>query len=193
MATKKTTKVLEAKTLALGDWKRIHSNFKYADPTPIRDRIKGKGLKAYPEDNDIINQIVLWKINRQVELDSETIEYINSIANATKGPAEALANKDLSWLIERLIGSKGVGLPVASAIMKQYCPQAFPIIDQRAYYALYGERLPLNAGVDVYLDYLGRCASIAKEHKIPFENVDEVLYQIDKERGHKLSQAGGAE
>lgn len=186
MATKKTTKEIDMKALALGDWKKIHANFKYADPTPIRDRIKEKGLKAYPEDHDIINQIVLWKINRQVELDSETIEYINSIANATKGPAEALANKDVSWLIERLIGSKGVGLPVASAIMKQYCPHAFPIIDQRAYYVLYGERLPLNAGVDVYLDYLGRCASIATEHKIPFEHVDEVLYQIDKDSGRTI-------
>jgi len=190
MATKKTPKAADLEGLGLREWTKIHANFKYADPMPIRDRIKAKGPKAYPEDHDIINSIVLWKINRQVELDAETIEYLNSLADALKQPDEALTNEDAAWLVGKLIESKGVGLPVASAILKQYCPHVFPIIDQRAYFVLYREKLPLNAGVDIYLAYLDRCATIAKEYKIPFDKVDEVLYQIDKDSGHKLNSTG---
>ena len=140
-----------------------------------------------PEDFDIINAIVLWKINREIFVSFETIEFLNSIAGSVATPEEALRNMDVPYLVQQMIESKGIGLPVASAILKQYCPQAFPIIDQRAYFVLYGEKLPLNAGVNVYLDYIERCASLASDHAIPFENVDEVLYQIDKNSGRTLN------
>lgn len=187
MATQQTPKETEKNNKALQEWERIHASFKYSDPAPIRRRIKEKGLAAVPEDLDIINAIVLWKINREISISLETIEFLNSIAGSVATPEEALKNKEVPLLVKELIESKGIGLPVASAILKQYCPNAFPIIDQRAYFVLYGEKLPLNAGVDVYLDYMGRCASLATEHGIPFEKVDEVLYQIDKNSGRTLN------
>ena len=192
MATHQTPKETEKNNKVLQDWKRIHTSFKYSDPSPIRRRIKAKGFTAMPEDLDIINAIVLWKINREVIVSLETVELLNAIAGAVATPEEALRNKDVPALVKELIESKGIGLPVASALLKQYCPQAFPIIDQRAYFVLYGEKLPLNAGVDVYLDYIKRCASIAIEHGIPFEKVDEVLYQIDKDSGRTLNSTGDA-
>jgi len=187
MATYQAPKETDKNNKAFQDWKRTHANFKYSDPAPIRRRIKEKGLTAMPEDIDIINAVVLWKINREVSVSLETVEFLNSIAGAVTTPEEALRNKDVPTLVKELIESKGIGLPVASAILKQYCPDAFPIIDQRAYFVLYGEKLPLNAGVDVYLDYIKHCASIAIEHGIPFEKVDEVLYQIDKDSGRTLN------
>ena len=171
----------------LEDWKKTHAGFDYADPSPIRERIRSKGYAASPEDVDILNAIVLWKINRQIELDFETIEHLNTIASSVATPEQALAHKDVTWLVERLIGSKGVGLPVASAILKQYCTQAFPIIDQRAFFTLHRQRLSLNAGADTYLEYIKDCADIASRYGIPFEKVDEVLYQLDKESGRTLN------
>lgn len=171
----------------LENWKEIHNGFDYNDPSSIRERIKAKGYKASPEDADILNAIVLWKINRQVKLDFRTIEQLNSITAEVTSPETALAHKDLRWLVEKLIGSKGVGLPVASAILKQYCPNAFPIIDQRAFFLLHCQRLPNNAGVNIYLNYIKDCADIASNYGIPFEKVDEVLYQIDKDSGRTLA------
>jgi hypothetical protein len=190
MATYQAPKETEKNNKALQDWERIHAGFKYSDPTPIRARIREKGLKAMPEDFDVINAIVLWKINREVSVSLETVEFLNSMAGSVATPEEALRNAEVPLLVKDLIESRGIGLPVASAILKQYCPNAFPIIDQRAYFVLYGEKLPMNAGVDVYLDYMGRCASLATEHRIPFEKVDEVLYQIDKNSGRTLNSTG---
>jgi len=90
-------------------------------------------------------------------------------------------------LINDLLKSPGVRLPIASTILKFYQPKAFPIIDQRAYYQLFSEKLPHNAGTETYLQYIKKCIDVGKRYNIPFEKIDEVLYQKDKEEGHKLN------
>lgn len=171
----------------LSQWKNIYMKYNYADSGNIRERIKKKGYYASQEDLDIINQIALWKLNRQVHVDFETIEYLNSIARTIKDPEEAIKNRDVVDLIDDLLKSPGVRLPIASTILKFYQPKAFPIIDQRAYFQLFNEKLPQNAGVETYLQYIKKCIDIGKRYNIPFEKIDEVLYQKDKEEGRKLS------
>ena len=65
--------------------------------------IKQKGYIATQEDYDIINMIALWKINREIEIDPETIEYINAIAKTVKSPKEALTNPDVKDCLEQML------------------------------------------------------------------------------------------
>ncbi len=173
--------------LDLSDWKDIYKNYRYADAQPIRKKIREKGLTATPDDSDIINQIALWKFDRVIDIAGETIEFLNSIARHIQSPEDVLRDTGVAELINELLNSKGVGLPLASTILKFYQPRAFPIIDQRAYRQIFGEKLPIKAGVKIYIKYVKKCVEIGKRFKIPFEKVDEVLYQKDKNEGNVLN------
>lgn len=153
----------------------------------IRTRIVSKGPAATLEDYDILNSITLWKANRQTEISSETVEYLCSVTRQVSTPEEALANPDTALLIDELLSSKGVQLALASTILKFYAPTAFPIIDQRAYFILHRRKLPPSAGTSVYLDYIRDLIVLRDRFGIPFQNVDQVLYQLDKASGRTLS------
>lgn len=137
--------------LDLSNWREIYTKYTYAESGSIRNRIEEKGYVATPEDFDIINQITLWKINGQVHLGSETIEYLNSVAKSVKSPEDALNNTDVKELLNELLEAKGIRLPLASTILKFYQPKAFPIIKQRAYRQVFAQELSDRAGSDIYL------------------------------------------
>jgi hypothetical protein len=170
----------------LSDWEAIHSHYNYDPGDRIKKRIKQKGYHATPEDVDIINNIVLWKLNRQITVDSETVELLNTVARTVKSPQEALSNPNVPELINDLLKSPGIRLPIASTILKFYQPKAFPIIYRRAFHQLFNTKLEENAGVESYFQYIRKCIEVRQQYKIPFEKVDEVLYQKDKDEGHKL-------
>jgi len=111
----------------LHNWKELLEHYNYTDATAIFQRIEEKGYIATQEDYDIINMIVLWKINREVKICGETIEYINSIAKTTKSPEEALNNMEVQDCLKEILNSHGIRLPMASAILHFYQPKAFPI------------------------------------------------------------------
>ena len=67
--------------------------------------------------------------------------------------------------------------------------KAFTIIDQRAYRQVFGEKLSQEAGVGVYLRYIKRCKDIRDKFNLPFDKIDEVLYQKDKDEGRSKSWA----
>jgi len=168
------------------NWKEILQRYDYEDPSAIFNRINTKGFIAVPEDYDIINMIVLWKINRTVKIAFETIEYINSIAKAINTPIEALKNTDVQNCFEELLDSPGIRLAMASTIFHFYQPKAFPIIDERAYRQVFSEKLNPNGRWDIYSKYISACNNICILNNIPFDMIDKILYQIDIEKGNKL-------
>ena len=131
-------------------------------------------------DQNIINEIVLWKVNRYVSLETETIELINRIKN------DAQLNEELTRnILLKLLKTKGVRLAMASTILRFRNPKVYQIIDQRVYRLIYGDELkyPLNdfyKQIDIYLDYLQKLKEASKAHNIAFEVADRVLYTMDK-------------
>ena len=172
----------------LSEWTEMLKRYNYEDPSAIYDRVSRKGLYATQEDYDIIDMIVLWKINRCVKIHSETTEYINAVAKQIETPMELSQNKDVADCINELLQSHGVRLPIASAILHFYQPKAFPIIDERSYRQVFNKELKPNAGVDIYLEYVKACMSLCNQYVIPFERIDKVLYQLDIEKGNKLKR-----
>ena len=53
------------------DFNNILERYSYADDQEIIERIKNSSGENERENRDIINSIVLWKINRQVNVDTE--------------------------------------------------------------------------------------------------------------------------
>ena len=130
----------------------------------------------------IVNEIVLWKVNRYAELRAETLSLINQIDSEW---AETLIRN----VLYALLSEKGVQLPIASTILRFRNKHHFQIIDQRVYRILYGHELKINQQktksnilkqIDLYLKYLERLREACSTLNISFEISDRVFYNADK-------------
>ena len=79
-------------------------------------------------NQDIINEIVLWKVNRYAAIDNETLNLINQI----KKEDTQLNVKLTSTILLRLLckEQKGFRLAMASTILRFKNPKIYQIIDQ---------------------------------------------------------------
>ena len=92
-------------------------------------------------DQNTLNEIVLWKVNRYAEFDTDLISLINSIERD-----ETEIDTDKTKLILRsLLKTNGVQLAMASTILRYRNPSIYQIIDQRVYRIIYeNQELKLN-------------------------------------------------
>lgn len=129
---------------------------------------------------ELINEIVLWKTNRYVQMEQSTLDLLNSTSINSKVLDEDFSRK----LLSELLGTKGIRLAMASTILRFRNPNIYQIIDQRAYrFAGLGElKLPTNheEQIILYFDYLKTLRDIANKNGFDFHNADRILYQQDK-------------
>jgi len=141
-------------------------------------------------DQALINEIVLWKLNRYAELDNEAIHLINQI------PLDATQRDDdlTIKVLTKLLSIKGIRLPMASTILRFRNPEIYQIIDQRVYRLIYGETLPtlfsIPKQITLYFEYLEKLKEVCETHNIPFEKADRILYQADKELNGDIALSG---
>jgi hypothetical protein len=134
-------------------------------------------------DQEIINEIVLWKVNRYAAIDNETLNLINQVKKE-----DVHLNPELTVaILLRLLckEQKGIRLPIASSILRFKNSKIYQIIDQRVFRFLYGRELKYSENnikeqVTIYLDYLQKLKEVCLEHKINFETADRVFYTMDK-------------
>jgi hypothetical protein len=131
-------------------------------------------------DQELINEIVLWKTNRYAELDDETLNLINKIDPKAEFIDSALTGEVLMHLLE----TKGIRLPMASTILRFRNPKIYQIIDQRVYRMIYGTEMKiktnLNDNIIQFLDYLTELRNVCNLYQIPFSESDRILYEYDK-------------
>ncbi len=134
----------------------------------------------------LVNEIVLWKLNRFAELTPRLLDKINSLSKLEKGQ-HAHARSALEDLLEE----RGVDLAMASTILRFRNPSVFQIIDRHAYRALYGRLLPMTTvtakKIDLYFRYLEDLRSLCEDKSLRFETADRVLYVFDKDRNGSLT------
>lgn len=157
-------------------------DYKYDKGDDIFNRIKND--KTITNQQDIINMIILWKINRRAKINSSVIEKLLHISEIKIDSLRSSENKEiedrLKDLINSLIKIKGIRLPMASAILHFYNPETFPIIDQRAYRELYKIDAPnftKENSCDIYLRYIKECYDYWKNN---CENVGIKFSDVDK-------------
>lgn len=174
------------------NYQEILNRFTYDDETEIMDRITKADKTNYRENVDIINSIVLWKMNRRPQVSEALIDTIYML-KTIKTPMEAVASELTMKVVTELLRSKGMQLPMASTVLHFYYPDIYPIIDQRAYRELYGGEYPSNTFkveklVALYVKYIEDCYRYQQEYcpEIPYAKIDKILYQLDKEKGFKV-------
>ena len=173
-------------------YEEILSRFTYEDETEILKRVSKVNADDYRENNDIINEIVLWKMNRRPHIENKVIDMIHSVSDFTS-PLEAVKSIRTEDVLVELLNSKGLKLPMASTVLHFFYPEIYPIIDQRAYRELYNEDYPktvVSVGnlVGIYKKYIEDCYLYQQEKcpELSFSKIDKVLYQLDKDRGNKV-------
>jgi thermostable 8-oxoguanine DNA glycosylase len=131
-------------------------------------------------DQSILNEIVLWKVNRYAKFSESIVTKINSINVTSNSLDEELTIK----ILNELLAVKGVQLPMASTILRFKNPKIYQIIDQRVYRILYNTKLkiPFNkeGQIKLYLEYLNKLKSVCEKMGIDFEKSDRILYMADK-------------
>lgn len=174
-------------------YEKALNDYNYISGNEIFDRIS----EETEEDKqiDIINSIVLWKLNRTPFISTETVRLIIKIKDITLENLDERVD-DVKKVIIALLESKGVRMPMGSTVLHFYNPNVFPIIDQRAYRELYGKEIPErcknNDWVLIYIKYVKDCKAYheTKCPNIPFTRIDQVLYQLDKNSGKKVKGYG---
>jgi hypothetical protein len=134
-------------------------------------------------DQNIINEIVLWKVNRYAAIDNDTLNLLNQIKKTDKQ-----LNPELTGaILLRLLGKeqKGVRLAMASTILRFKNPNIYQIIDQRVFRFLYGRELKysetnINEQITIYLAYLQDLKTVCTQHNIDLTLADRIFYSMDK-------------
>ncbi len=133
-------------------------------------------------DINLLRRISLWKLNRILDVPGETMKRLQALATDAHLQAGAAEVREL---IGELIDCAGIGMPMASTILKFLRPDVFPIIDVRAYRALYGKKLSWPPGavernIDRYLSYVSDVKALSKSIRRPLRDIDEQLYCFDR-------------
>ena len=132
-------------------------------------------------NQEIINEIVLWKVNRYSFLDDETFSVLNKI-----NKVDLVLHIELTTeILTKLLNTKGIQLAMASTILRFKNPDIYQIIDQRVYRFVYGIEMPKNFSsiekqIDFYIDYLQKLRQVCIEKGIDFNLSDRIIYELDK-------------
>ncbi len=138
-------------------------------------------------NEELVNEIVLWKLDRYVYLRSELFSKLNNLSNL--GIGQHRQGEDV---IQLLLEVRGIDLPLASTLLRFRNPTAFQIIDRHAYRALYGEKYrlwrttPSTKKILEYFRYLDDLIDLCQERNLDFRTIDRLLYVFDKERNGPL-------
>ncbi len=133
-------------------------------------------------DQNMLNEIVLWKVNRYAKFDKETLDLLNSIDRDSYELDEKLTMQ----ILRALLNTKGVQLPMASTILRFRNPKVYQIIDQRVYriinknLTLKSNRTNINELIDLYLKYLEDLKIVCQVKGLNYKDADRTLYLADK-------------
>lgn len=135
---------------------------------------------------DIINEIVLWKVNRYVSTKQENnwLKLLNDFKND-----KYLDEEKLTAFLRIVIPNvHGIRLPMASTMLRFRNPQIFQIIDERMYRVIMRQAdspkllisiTQLDQQISLYITYLKKLNEFCSQVDIPFCDSDRILYQFD--------------
>jgi hypothetical protein len=178
MATYKSKKVSQ--------YQYAKEDYKYQpDLTETLKKVKNN----YRVTQSVINEIVLWKVDRYAELGQTSLDLLNA-------PEIMQKSLDIHFtanILKSLLSIPGIRLPMASTILRFRNPGIYQIIDQRAYRMVYPKKVfkhskNIDKQIQLYLEYLKKLREICAENKNwEFRNIDRILYLKDKEFNKRLA------
>ncbi|ELY51074.1 hypothetical protein DV706_08485 [Natronorubrum bangense] len=135
---------------------------------------------------DDLEWIIKWKVGTAFE--KPTLRHIrsNSDEQIRRAIETAVNARAVGEKVNALTSIKGVGVPVASAILLFINPDRYTVIDVRAWGALYemgyvDRELSDDPTIEEYLLYLGACWTLANEYDVSLRTLDMALWALGGE------------
>ncbi|TGL80874.1 hypothetical protein [Leptospira yasudae] len=171
------------------DPQSILTNYSYQ--TEVTQKLDNLNIEEFNRES--LYEIILWKLDRSVDISSEFIQELKFIATI-----KAREHFKAHALLEKLLRISGIALPMASTILRFLNPKVFQIIDDRAFRVVFPtgtkkyptKPSPLNDSyiensIKIYFEYLDTLHSLCSE-RLPFHLADRILYQLDIALGNKI-------
>jgi len=173
------TKIYATYDLSAGP---LNFKFEYNPEETAALHKKLNGASAITADD--LRQVSLWKSDRTLNVSDQTLE---KLAELSVKMHVTIDDPIVKEVLEMLVDSQGIGLPMASSILKFINPKVFPIIDVRAYRALTGTKAHQRTyTIDNYIAYTKQLTAIAAKWNRPLRDIDEQLYCFDKKHNKKI-------
>ncbi|HEY6762747.1 MAG TPA: hypothetical protein VI318_24815, partial [Baekduia sp.] len=158
------------------EWaERLAERYSYADDAPARAAGEAAVDRGYYTREEFL-AVVRWKSARVVPLAGEnTAEDIEEMTRAAFAAGDELAR------VRALLELRGVGVPVASALLHFAFPDRYPILDFRALATLGDTRRRTTYVPDEWVEYLTRCRGLAERNGVSMRVLDKALWQASKD------------
>ncbi len=136
-----------------------------------------------------INEIVLWKVARYVDLPVDLLLRLDALKNI-----EPNEHRKGAEALSQLLAIKGARLPMASTFLRFANPKVFQIFDRHIYRALNGE-LPKQLSkspsqcVPIYMKFIDELHVACESMSIPFSDADRILFIFDKKVNGSMKES----
>jgi hypothetical protein len=147
-------------------------------------------------NQEIINEIVLWKVNRYVSIqESAWFKDFNDLKDIISIESN---EEKIKIILEKMLRTHGIRLPMASTFLRFRNPKVFQIIDARTFRVIFGDneekkkKYDANNEIDrieVYFDYLIELRKECVRKSIEFFEADRILYQFDIDENKNFTQS----
>ncbi len=139
----------------------------------IGPRIRERGFVEF----DDFYQICMWKSARQKQ---NYLKNKNAIEDISR---KAFAEKDELLKMKQLLELKGVGIPMASAILTIVFPDKYAVIDVRCIQMLnkLGIKIKETITINRWLEYLKIMRELARENNFTPRQIDQILFSMHRE------------
>ena len=156
-----------------GETKELIKHFK---------KLKSDRIPFYLNEKDF-ELILKWKLRSQYKRQSNyrklnNEEIIKSISKVAFGISHRNINYETKLKINLLCTIRGVGIPVASAILTLCYPNEYGVIDFRIWRQLFTKKKSYYSLTD-YLKYLTIIKELASMHRVSTQEIDLALWQKD--------------
>lgn len=121
--------------------------------------------------------VVRWKSARALPQARQ-----NSARAITSATRAAFGTEDEAARLAHLLSLRGVGVPIASALLHCAFPSLYPILDYRAVEALGEPKRRTSYTAAFWLSYVERCRRLAADAGVSMRELDKALWQDSRER-----------
>lgn len=130
------------------------------------------------------DEILRWKLGRQYNRRRKSREAnTEEVIKTVTGAAFAIAHPDEEYELELRMGMlctlRGVGVPVASAVLALVFPEKYAVIDFRGWRQVFGEEKRVFS-ISEYKKYLREVRRLAGELGWPVQEVDLAIWEYDR-------------
>jgi hypothetical protein len=145
---------------------------------------------------DEFDRVLQWKLRGQYGRQRERRKAnTDDVIRVVTGAALSIEHPDTDYEIELRFGIlctlRGVGVPVASAILALVFPERYAVIDFRGWRQVFGEERT-TFSVSDYRRYLREVQNLAQELGWPVQEVDLAIWEYDRINGRKAVAATAA-